>query len=687
MNHTPNILIVIPVYNHGETLREVVQGALCVHSDVLVVDDGSTDGGADTISDLPIQLIQHASNKGKGSAIMTAIAQARKLGKTHIVTIDADGQHYPKDIPAFMAAIDADKRSIFVGARKFRGDNVPSSSRFGRQFSNFWLRVQTGLKVSDVQCGFRAYPVSLFDAITPRQTRYSFEVETLVKGAWAGYPIADVEIDVHYPPRNERISHFKMFKDNLDLTILNTKLTTRSFIPVPHRQYAENDDGKVSAIHPMRSLRTLLEKDETPFALALSGALGMVLGTLPLIGLHSLAIVFLLGYFRLNKITGLAVSQLCIPPLVPALCIEVGHYMRHGQFLTDISLQTLGYEAFDRLWEWVIGSLVLAPTLGLLIGAVIYLLSIKIRSKLQERTEEDDHQWSSRSNAPGAAHWFFYQLIRIGGRFPAYGLLACVVAFYTLIPSMRKKSHGYCLRRFGQQSFIRELITCYRLHFTLGQTLVDRATMGIRKDFTLDISQQDRTTLLDLAAKGRGLMLVSGHVGCWQMGMEALKNLDGPKAIVMLRDEADVDRHYFEHAGGETRPPFTLIDPTGPLGGTLEMMDILREGGVLCIMGDRILGETKNNVDVQFLNGTIALPTTPYAVASAMGAPVVSLFSLRTGPGHGRTVVSRVIDIPQHLGRNKAAYQPYAQMFADGLARTAWVHPYQFFNFFNMWKD
>ncbi|MBI9080496.1 MAG: DUF2062 domain-containing protein [Pseudodesulfovibrio sp.] len=378
-------LIVIPVYNHGTTLRQVVEETLAIHPDVLVVDDGSTDCGTDTIADLPAQIIRHENNKGKGQAILTAVAEARRLKKTHIITLDADAQHFPSDIPSFNVAIEAEPRAIFIGARRFTVPNIPASSKFGRSFSNFWLRVQTGLKVSDVQCGFRAYPIAIFDAIKTSERRFAFEIEVLVKAAWAGYPLMDVDIDVFYPTPEERISHFRALKDNVEISLMNTRLTARSFLPLPHRQYTENEDGKVSPIHPLKSLRILLEKNKTPSSLALAGTLGMLLGTLPLIGLHSLSIVIILGYFRLNKITGLAVSQLCIPPFVPALCIEVGYYIRHGHFLTDISLQTLGYEALDRIWEWMLGSLVLGPVLGLSIGIVIYLMALAVKIRLNRK--------------------------------------------------------------------------------------------------------------------------------------------------------------------------------------------------------------------------------------------------------------------------------------------------------------
>lgn len=372
-------LVVIPVFNHGATLRQVVIRALEVHPHVLVVDDGSTDGGADTLAGLPCEVLRHERNRGKGAAILSAAKAADERGMTHIITLDADGQHDPADIGKFLPLIAAEPGAVVIGARDFDVPNVPGSSRFGRQFSRFWLRVQTGFDVSDVQSGFRAYPVQLLRQLALREAGYAFEVEVLARAAWAGFPLRDVEISVYYPEPDKRVSHFDKFRDNVRISLLNTRLTARSMLPLPHRKYAVDDAGKVSVLHPLRSLRLLLADNATPRELALSGALGMALGTSPLIGLHSISILFLAGYLRLNRICALAVSQLCMPPLVPAMCIEAGYFIRHGRFLTEISMETLGHQALQRLGDYVLGSLVLAPLLALPVAGVLYVLACLVR--------------------------------------------------------------------------------------------------------------------------------------------------------------------------------------------------------------------------------------------------------------------------------------------------------------------
>ncbi|MDH4100383.1 MAG: DUF2062 domain-containing protein [Nitrospirota bacterium] len=367
------ILIVIPLFNHGATVRDVAERTLAVHDRVLVVDDGSTDGGGDTLRGLNVQLVRHEVNRGKGAAIMTAAREASRIGMTHVVTIDADGQHFPEDIPRLLEIAREDPLSIVVGKRDFANASVPGSSRFGRKFSNFWLRVQTGRVLGDVQSGFRVYPVEVLERLDLHETHYSFEVEVLVKAAWAGIPLRDADISVYYPPAGERISHFRMFMDNFRLSVLNTRLTIRSMLPFPHENFTPGGAGEVpSLLHPVRLIKNLLSDNATPGRLAAAGMVGIILGAAPLIAIQTITVLFAAGYLRLNKTAALSASQLCMPPMVPALCIETGYFIRHGEFLTEVSWRTLGYQGLERLYEWFIGSLLIGPFLGVIVGGLVY---------------------------------------------------------------------------------------------------------------------------------------------------------------------------------------------------------------------------------------------------------------------------------------------------------------------------
>jgi uncharacterized protein (DUF2062 family) len=335
---------------------------------------------APLLSGLAVEVIRHEGNRGKGAALRTAAAYLAARGFTHMITLDADGQHYPEDLPLFLDAVSQTPDTLFLGVRDFDQAGVPGSSRFGRAFGNFWVRVQTGQAVEDIQTGFRAYPLVLFDGLPTLTRRYGFEVEIVVRALWGGMSVRSIPIRVYYAPVGERCSHFHKFYDNLRVTLLNTHLTVRGLVPWPHRQVGALPE-KVTLRHPLRSIRKLLTEAATPRELGWAAALGVFVGTSPLIGIHTLAILIAAALLRLNRVAAVTASQLCMPPLVPALCIEMGYCFRFGHFLTLKSVHTLressfldlGYMGLERLWDWLLGFLTVGPALALLVGGLTYI--------------------------------------------------------------------------------------------------------------------------------------------------------------------------------------------------------------------------------------------------------------------------------------------------------------------------
>jgi len=692
--------VVIPVYNHANTLRQVVEGVLRHHSLVLIVDDGSTDGSADAVEGLPVEVLRYTKNCGKGAALLSAAEWGIAKGLSHMISLDADGQHDPDDLPKFFAAIESAPQALIVGQRNFEQEGIPGSSRFGRNFSNFWLRLQTGSQLKDSQSGFRAYPLFIFEQLRFWTRRYTFEIEVLVRSAWAGVDLLDVDIAVYYPPGDERVSHFRGVIDNWRLTLLNTHLTMRSIVPWPHRKIVEGSAKEshrvktLSIFRPLRSIRQLLRENTSPKQLAAAAAVGILLGTLPLLFCHTIAILFVCGFFRLNKVAAVSASQLCMPPLVPALCIEVGFFLRNGHWLTDFSIETLGYQAAQRFYEWFLGSLIVAPLLALIVAAITYRLASTIKREdpidqeqvAKEREERAARQkWTSRSIGSSWQHQSFYLMIRLGGRRAAYALLHCVVFYYVLLPSVRKKCSYYLSRRFPDARGWEAFWNCYRMTLELGKVLVDRALVGILGTEQVKVDLAGQRELLDLLAEKKGLILVNAHVGCWQVAMSALGFVSTPVNLLMQREEDDIDRHYYEHAGIEC--PYRIIDPRGYLGGVLEMVEVLKRGEVLSVMGDRMLGEDRNGVAIEFMGGTVTMPFSAYKLASATGAPIVVLFSYKTAADSYALKLYKTIRVPSGLGRGNSVYKPFVREFAASLEDFCREHPFQFFNFFDMWQN
>jgi len=381
MSVAEHIAVVIPVFNQPDRLREVVCRCLKLHPWVLVVDDGSDPAILPSLADLPVKVCRHDVNRGKGSAVLTAAAHLRQEGATHIITLDADGQHYPEDLPRVIEAVSRHPEAIVIGVRNFKSVTKAWPSRFGRAFSNFWAWVQTGTRVHDIQSGFRAYPLFVLEHLPCRSKGYGFEVEVVVRALWGGLGVRAVDVRVHYAQPRYRNSQFHKIRDNLRLALLNTHLTLRAMAPWPHRKVAkEGIEASVSLRHPLRSIGALLSERATPRELAFAVALGIFLGALPLIGCHTLVILVAAAILRLNRVAAVVASQLCMPPVVPALCIEMGFFIRYGRFLTlsglhdlkNASFLDVGYMGLQRLLEWFLGALVVGTALALVLGLITF---------------------------------------------------------------------------------------------------------------------------------------------------------------------------------------------------------------------------------------------------------------------------------------------------------------------------
>ncbi|MGC9194446.1 MAG: glycosyltransferase family 2 protein [Syntrophobacteraceae bacterium] len=226
-----NFAIVIPTYNHAATVKSVAEKALVLGCPVYVVDDGSTDGFDPGIGSMPgLRLLRHGVNKGKGAALTTGFRAAARHADWAI-TLDADGQHFPEDAHGLIEAIPAGRRPIVVGCRSRMSDSgAPWSSRFGRGFSNFWIRCAGGPRVADSQSGFRIYPLPEVLRLGVRSQRYQFEIEVLVRAAWSAMEVVEAPVGINYAPANQRVSHFRPAVDFWRNTKTFARLITRRVI-------------------------------------------------------------------------------------------------------------------------------------------------------------------------------------------------------------------------------------------------------------------------------------------------------------------------------------------------------------------------------------------------------------------------------------------------------------------------
>jgi glycosyltransferase involved in cell wall biosynthesis len=235
------VAIVIPVYNHERRIAEVIEETLKLHRPLFVVDDGSTDRTYDRIKDIPsITVIRHSENKGKGAALLTGFAAAAPSADW-IISLDADGQHHPEDARKLIRAVPPGVRAIVVGKREgMEHRHVSWKSRFGRSFSNFWVRASGGPDMEDSQSGFRLYPLPEAMNLGVAARRFQFEVEILVKAAWRGIPVLEVPVRVTYHPEGERISHYRGFRDFMRNAGTFSRLIFRRICIMPFTRESDN---------------------------------------------------------------------------------------------------------------------------------------------------------------------------------------------------------------------------------------------------------------------------------------------------------------------------------------------------------------------------------------------------------------------------------------------------------------
>jgi glycosyltransferase involved in cell wall biosynthesis len=214
--------VVIPVYNHERAVGDVADGVVRQGLPCIIVDDGSSAACAAALDELAaaapsqITLLRHAVNRGKGAAVLTAIGHAARIGYSHVLQIDADGQHRVGDIPRFLEQAAAHPRALIVGFPEY-DPSVPALRLWARYLTHIWVSINTlSRQIKDSMCGFRVYPLAPLVALDQRchlGERMNFDIEVLVRLYWNGMEIVNVPTPVVYP--KDGVSHFRAWVDTL----------------------------------------------------------------------------------------------------------------------------------------------------------------------------------------------------------------------------------------------------------------------------------------------------------------------------------------------------------------------------------------------------------------------------------------------------------------------------------------
>lgn len=367
--------VIIPTYNNEKTLQKVIESVLDFTQDIIIVNDGSTDSTSTILENFPKLTQMHFSkNKGKGMALRSGFKKAFADGFDYAIAIDSDGQHYADDIPVFVKELLENGEALLIGSRNMAHESVPGGSSFGNKFSNFWFWAETGVKLDDTQSGFRLYPLKVMDAMTFYTSKFEFEIESIVKASWRGVAVKNVPIKVLY--NDERVSHFRPYKDFARISVLNTWLILVALLYIKPRDLFRRMRKKG---FKKFFVENVLKSDDSPKKKSLSIALGVFLGLTPFWGFHGILSLSLAAVFKLNKAIAFAFSNISIPPLIPFIIygsLELGGLVFGTEIKIDFDNIVENVKLLTQVKEFLVGSFILATLASIVFGFTGYLYLI-----------------------------------------------------------------------------------------------------------------------------------------------------------------------------------------------------------------------------------------------------------------------------------------------------------------------
>ncbi len=232
--------VVIPVYDHEHAIAAVVEAVLRFDAPCILVDDGSSQACASVLDQLQqtyaaqVVLLRHAQNQGKGAAVLTGFEYAAKNGYSHLLQVDADGQHCVADIARFLKQAEAHPTAIIAGYPIY-DESVPKLRLYARYLTHVWVWINTlSFAIRDSMCGFRVYPVAPVIALMSRHkigSRMNFDTDILVRLYWDGLDVVNEGTRVGYPA--DGVSHFRVWRDNALITAMHTRLFFGMLLRLP----------------------------------------------------------------------------------------------------------------------------------------------------------------------------------------------------------------------------------------------------------------------------------------------------------------------------------------------------------------------------------------------------------------------------------------------------------------------
>lgn len=631
--------ICIPTYNNAVTIRWFVEDCLReTPYPILLVDDGSDVPVTQLLAGLSnsrLHVIRFERNKGKGAALQEAFRFAVAKNYTHLIAIDGDGQHLASEIPKLLDAALQNPWALIIGKRKLTNPAVPSSTKFGRLFSNFWVKYQTGKPIQDSQSGFRIYPLFHVQNLKFLTSRYEFEIEVLIRLLWKKISIQEVEVDVYYPPAGERVSHFRKFADNVRISLLNTMLVVLS----------------------------LLHENRSSAQMAVALGMGVFVGCTPFYGFHTpiiLALAFLLRFNAPLAWIGTQISFPLIAPVLIAASVMIGKKLVVGSSFT----------------EWLVGSLVLGVLLGGLTGLLTWIAAKQMKSSAKKRP------WTGKSRGGAVGHWILKAILQIFGIRAVYFCLGFIVPyFFVFAPNGRKASFEYWKITRPDLSRSKRALRVMGHFYRFGTVLLDQMAQGIFKEARFKTESEGYENIHALLESGSGSVLLGAHVGSWNIAIRYLPNSDLSNRFMVVQ-YASFGAEARANPSGEVQTLWVNEEESA----ILKIHGELKNGGMICMMGDRAMDQ---HVElVSFFDKLAPFASTPIKIAATSQVSAVISFGFKKDLSTYRFIALPPREYDAGAGENRdAALLRWVQEYAFELEKMMRRFPEQWFNFYPFWSS
>lgn len=651
------VAVVVPTFDNPRSISSVIKDIVInTPFDVLVIDDGSETPVANVLYSFEVKqaletgrvrVERFETNRGKGAALRFAIGDLVARGYTHMFTMDGDGQHLAREISKLVEIAKEHPWDLVIGNRRLKSDNVPGISKFGRKFSNFWVRYQTGLTVFDSQSGFRLYPLMRLQGMSFLTTKYDFEIEVLIRFMWAGGFVRECEIDCIYLEAKERVSHFHKFWDNARISVLNTMLV---------------------AISLMRSHRE-------PTSLAVALGLGVFIGCTPFFGLHTLLAIVAAVFLRLNVLVVILGTQVAFPVIAPLLVWAS----------LEISSRLLGVGWGENMgshfYQWLVGSLVLGAALGLATAAIVYVGALVVR---RSRTRAGN--WSGRARGGRLGNGFLKWVLRTLGIEAGYFCLYFITPYFWLFaPKARRALNEYYKLVRPELAWGARQTQILRHFFRFGQVLMDRLFQGFRGGLQFEAVPHGMEHILDVVNERRGLILLSAHIGGWDL------------AAALLGDHGFTDQIHvveylasglnFQKIKDKMEPGhITKVDSNAAASDAIfEIHQALKRGQSIGLMGDRPIGDRFELIP--FFGKLAPFDVTAFRLAAALHVPLIFTFGCKASSGRYDFFATppREYVFDEDRPRALQLYE-WATDYVREVESLARKYPDQWFNFYPFWS-